>query len=111
MRRIPNSESPSNVVREAAIYWRELVAFASRQLGVHHAAADDMVQDAYLHLLARARAGNPPEHARGWLYAVVRTRCAEERARRTRVTVVDPNDVRTCSPGPEDAVIAGAEAR
>ncbi len=70
-----------------------------------------MVQDAYVHLLARVRAGNPPEYARGWLYAVVRTRCAEERARRARITVVDPNDVPDVSPGPEDAVIGAAEGR
>ncbi len=111
MRRIPSPESPADVVHQAAIYWRELVAFASRQLGAHHAAADDMVQDAYVHLLARVRAGNPPEYARGWLYAVVRTRCAEERARRARITVVDPNDVPDVSPGPEDAVIGAAEGR
>ena len=103
-------DAPERLLRDAAAYRSELIRFATRQLGAQCAAADDVVQDAYLHLTDRVRGGNQPKHPRGWLYAVVRSRCADERMRRARTCSLD-DGIPGVALGPEDAVIAAAEGR
>lgn len=96
---------------DATAFRPELVAFARRRLGNRPEVADDVVQDAYLHLLDRARAGTAPDYPRGWLYAVVRTRCAEEGFARAPGPARDLDEVPATGLGPEDTVIAAAEGR
>jgi len=76
--------TPAEVVQMAAPHRAELVARARRELGPFAASAEDVVQDAYLHLLRRARQDTAPLRVRPWLHTVVRSLCAEERRRRER---------------------------
>ncbi len=88
---------------------RELVRFATRQLGPDAAAAaEDIVQDAYEHLMRRAIADAPPDHSRAWLYAVVRSRCRDERTRHTTLPLAVLNDVESHSARTDEVVIAAA---
>ena len=68
---------------------RELVVYARRLLGTSADAAEDVVQDAYVHLVSRTVAGDPPEHVRAWLYAVVRSRCRDEIVRQRRWLIIN----------------------
>ena len=96
---------------DAAAFRQELVAFARRRLGGRSDAADDVVQDAYVRLLSRAQAGTAPEYPRGWLYAVVQTRCAEYRVGVVRNEGLDMDEVPARGLGTEDTVIVAAEGR
>lgn len=62
----------------------ELLARARRMLGRHHDAAEDVVQEAFLHLLRRVAEGTPPRERRPWLHAVVASLCIREAARARR---------------------------
>ena len=87
---------------------RELVRFAAGHLGSHAAAAEDIVQDAYEHLMRRRIADAPPDHARAWLYAVVRSRCRDERARRIHMSLEAVADHPAPIAGTDETVIAAA---
>lgn len=58
----------------------QLLAFASRMLRDRHE-AEDVVQSAYL---AALRDGPPPDHARAWLFRVVRNLAINAAKRRAR---------------------------
>jgi RNA polymerase sigma factor (sigma-70 family) len=103
-----SSDSP---VADSVAARRELVVFARRLLGTAGDAAEDVVQDAYVHLMSRASAGNPPEHARAWLYAVVRSRCRDELGRRREQASAMSDEIADSGGGPEEAVIVAAEGR
>ncbi len=103
-----NTGNPEDL-GEIESWRRELVRFATRQLGPDTAAAaEDIVQDAYEHLMRRAIADAPPDHARAWLYAVVRSRCRDERTRRTTLPLEVLNDVESHSARTDEVVIAAA---
>lgn len=92
---------------EAVTYHGELLARARRDLGRWGDAAEDVVQDAYVHLARRAQAGDCPQGLRGWLHAVVRSRCAEERRRRAREPASDLTESPSAASQPwERAVVA-----
>jgi len=60
-------------MRAAAAVWTahrdELAGFLVRSTRDHEA-AEDILQDVYLHLLREVRAGRPPRAVRAWLYRV-----------------------------------------
>jgi len=61
---------------------------SARRLGVEPAAIDDLVQDIFIVIHARAESLEKPEALRSWIYGVVRrTVSAHQRARRTRAAV------------------------
>jgi RNA polymerase sigma factor (sigma-70 family) len=90
---------------------RELVVYAKRQLGEHADSAEDVVQDAYLHLMNRTIAGDPPEQPRAWLYTVVRSRCRDELVRQRERPSSAIEEIAASGGGPDEAMIVAAEGR
>ncbi|HJZ60596.1 MAG TPA: RNA polymerase sigma factor [Miltoncostaeaceae bacterium] len=72
----------------------DLTAYARRILGDQADLAEDVVQEAYLRLLALAAADQPPASARPWLFRVVRNLAIDERrgAARRALPVAEPAD-------------------
>jgi RNA polymerase sigma factor (sigma-70 family) len=72
----------------------DLTAYARRILGDQSDVAEDVVQEAYLRLLALAAADQPPSSARPWLFRVVRNLAIDERrgAARRALPVAEPGD-------------------
>lgn len=99
------------LIRDASAHRGELITRARRELGPWGDAAEDMVQDAYIHLIERIEAGEAPRSHRAWLHAVVRSRCAEERRRRAREHASDLGEAPSRTPGPDEAAVTAAEAR
>jgi len=99
------------LLTSATVHRAELVTYARRELGPWADAAEDMVQDAYLHLVGRAEAGEAPHSPRAWLHAVVRSRCAEERRRRSRERPGDLTETPAPAPGPHELAAGTAEIR
>jgi len=108
---VTSDGSLEQALLDAAACRHELVAFARRRLRGRSDAADDIVQDAYVRLFDRARAGTVPEYPRGWLYAVVQTRCAEQCRGGTCGVELDVDEVPASGLGTEDTVIVAAEGR
>lgn len=89
----------------------ELVAHARRILGDEGARAEDVVQEAYVHLLRRAGDGEAPHSPRPWLHSVVHSLCLRELGRRRRH---QPTEIESlAAPGADPAELAqiAAEVR
>lgn len=97
--------------KEAFEFRPELVAHARRRLGPESDAAEDVVQEAFVHLLRRTREGNPPREARPWLYKVVSSLCLRERARARRQPPTEAHDRATSSVDPAGIAELNAELR
>lgn len=76
------------------------------------AAADDLVQEAFVRLLSETAAGRPPLHARAWLFRVA-TNLAASRARRHMVAARRAPELvrREVVPSPEEVLIEREGAR
>jgi RNA polymerase sigma-70 factor (ECF subfamily) len=82
---------------------RDAHRYAARLVGADRARAEDLVQDAYMSLLRRAKAGTLTEVGAGWLVLAIRHRFldtmrgAEREQRRLRLvwssTSIDSSDV------------------
>lgn len=87
------------------------MARARGELGLWADAAEDVVQEAYIHLIDRTEAGEAPRSPRAWLHAVVRSRCADERRRRARERPGDLASSPSPTPGPDETAVVAAEMR
>lgn len=76
------------------------------------AAADDLVQEAFVRLLTESAAGRPPLHPRAWLFRVAGN-LAASRARRSSVAARRAADLvsRGVVPSPEEVLLEREEAR
>jgi RNA polymerase sigma-70 factor (ECF subfamily) len=76
------------------------------------AAADDLVQEAFIRLLSESAAGRPPLHVRAWLFKVA-TNLAASRARRQVVAARWASELlpRGVAPSPEEMLLDREAAR
>jgi RNA polymerase sigma-70 factor, ECF subfamily len=76
------------------------------------AAADDLVQDAFIRLMAESMAGRPPLYLRAWLFRVA-ANLAASRARRQVVAARRAPELlsRDVAPSPEDVLLDREAAR
>ncbi|MGE3233909.1 MAG: RNA polymerase sigma factor [Thermoleophilia bacterium] len=101
------------VPQDAWTHRDDLVRFAVRLLGAERAAAEDVVQEAYLRLHERAAQGTPVREPRPWLFRVTRNLAIDHRRQTRR-----HDDVRTAlelaapaTPGPLQIVQGREEMR
>ena len=84
--------------------------------GLPPAAAEDVVQDAYLALFAHLRLGRSREHLRGWLYRVTHNLALKHRARAKRWQPADGASARVLmavdpAANPEERLAAAQRRR
>ena len=97
-----------------AAYAEHAAALRTRLTGVTRdvAAADDLVQEAFLRLLTEVAAGRQPVHLRAWLFRVG-TNLAASRGRREGVATRRAHELlrREVASSPEDELLDREEAR